>query len=438
MYVVNPPLNLRASAAAIIVFALVLTLSAVVPSPSSARVTRVVSLPLGISCSATGLRDTHHEAVPLGPARFAGICDELLRTRTDGRTPVETGVENRGTPTRSHSLHISPSPFPRTISPRAVEMRLNASPVWIIMADSRVPSLHDRLNNASYPTLAAVANLLYARRHGYNFTLFIYSWNHTEAALARLQIPPPPTACYHYGTGLFRHAMWCKILACWHALRSVGRRPWAPQLWSGHSTPAGSRPAAAPAPRTAQWLIFLDSDTFVLNRNMSFSEWASNAPPSISGPSVHDALVSFANDRPYPTGNEPNTGVFFFRPDAPGYNATADFFRFWWEAPDGGKAMERFHEQDSLRAFYRNKEWASKIAVLNNEVWMRYDRGNGQWLRHYTEQKEWHRPSVMRKNLAALGVTPSAFRRLVQDLIKNHVICVDVFDAAKQIQDATG
>jgi hypothetical protein len=295
------------------------------------------------------------------------------------------------------------------------------SRVWIIMADNRAPSIHDHITNATYPILSAVVNLLYARRHGYNFTYFVYEWNHTAADLAHLHPPAPPAACYHYGTGLFRHGTWCKILACWHSLRSVGRLSWSPF--------AAYRNESANA---IPWFVYLDSDVVVRDHDMSFAEWVSKSPPSISGPSIRDALISFANDRPYPTSNDANAGTFFFHPDAPGSIATAAFFRHWWEAPDGGKAMARFHEQDSLRSFYRTPEWTPKIGVLNNEIWMHRDLA-GQWLRHFTDVHEPDRPAVFQRELGALGVTPDAFRGLIQDLIKGHVVSIDVLDAAKQI-----
>lgn len=174
----------------------------------------------------------------------------------------------------------------------------------ILMSDNRPPILtHAGASSLTYPLLAFSLNALYACTHGYD--LLYYQMVSSE--------------CIHRTQGT-RHASYCKLPAIAHALET-------------YST-----------------VVFIDSDSFFLHRNMSIPALLRQyaAPPSVA--SVQRASALFANDLPQ-LGERPNGGFHVWRRS----DASSDVddarrvLRSWWHLPAGRYATEHDYEQHSLQ-----------------------------------------------------------------------------------------
>lgn len=111
---------------------------------------------------------------------------------------------------------------PTPAAPSPVELPLGAVgrrlPALIVQVDDR--PLGSTLFNASYTTMSAAINYLYARRHGYD-----YRYTHVvndevdkaEASGEPSKIAPKGNmaACFHPILGVQRSTPWCKILVSW-------------------------------------------------------------------------------------------------------------------------------------------------------------------------------------------------------------------------------
>ena len=132
----------------------------------------------------------------------------------------------------------------------------------VLMSDNR-PPVPDRLDAASltYPALAFALNALYACEHGYDLLFY--------------QMVAP--TCRHVTDGP-RHAS-CKLPAIADALRR------------GYST-----------------VIFIDSDSYFLQRNISFQNLIEQYRPHTNAGSDAPRAAWFANDLPQ-LGDRPNGGL---------------------------------------------------------------------------------------------------------------------------------
>jgi hypothetical protein len=174
----------------------------------------------------------------------------------------------------------------------------------ILMSDNRAPALAAPVHAASltYPALAFALNALYACKHGYD--LLYYQMVSSE--------------CIHERQGT-RHASYCKLPAIAHALNK-------------YST-----------------VVFIDSDSFFMHRNLSLPALLHRYEPPI--PKAPSRPVAwFANDLPQ-LGDRPNGGFHVWRRSHadPESDGALRLLRSWWHLPAGGYATTHDYEQHSLQ-----------------------------------------------------------------------------------------
>ena len=190
----------------------------------------------------------------------------------------------------------------------------------IIMSDNRQPTLSQpRVSTLTYPALAFALNALYACDHGYDLLYY--------------HMASP--ACVYHGSGSTattppheRHASYCKLPAIAHALES-------------YST-----------------VVFIDSDSFFLHRNLSVPALIARYHPPAAATPPRPA-VWFANDLPQ-LGERPNGGFHVWlgggRASGGGGgsgsgsgSAASRLLRTWWHLPASKYATEHDYEQHALQ-----------------------------------------------------------------------------------------
>ena len=171
----------------------------------------------------------------------------------------------------------------------------------LLMADNRPPVLSQpRVSTLTYPALAFALNALYACAHGYD--LLYYRMASAE--------------CQHATQGV-RHASYCKLPAIAHALEKYNT------------------------------VVFIDSDSFFLQRNVSVPELLQQyAPPAHATPSR--PAVWLANDLPQ-LGERPNGGFHVWLGGGGGDSAASRVLRTWWHLPALKYAVEHDYEQHALQ-----------------------------------------------------------------------------------------
>ena len=167
----------------------------------------------------------------------------------------------------------------------------------LLMSDNRRPTLTDQPSaGLTYPALAFALNALYACRHGYDL----------------LYYEMVSSSCQHTTQGV-RSASYCKLPAIAHALERYDT------------------------------VVFIDSDSFFVQRNLSVTALlAAYAPPAMAAPATSAGW--FANDLPQ-LGERPNGGFHVWQRS----RSAARMLRTWWHLPAGRFAVEHDFEQRSLQ-----------------------------------------------------------------------------------------
>ena len=185
---------------------------------------------------------------------------------------------------------------PKRVSMAGASLRRGTA---VLMSDNR-PTVPDRLDAASltYPALAFALNALYACEHGYDLLFY--------------QMVAP--TCRHVTDGP-RHASYCKLPAIADALRR------------GYST-----------------VIFIDSDSYFLQRNISFQNLIEQYRPHTNAGSDAPRAAWFANDLPQ-LGDRPNGGLHVWT----GGSSALRLLRTWWHLPAAQYGVEHDYEQHTLQ-----------------------------------------------------------------------------------------
>lgn len=444
--------------------------SAPIPSSSPGSPFPFVSLPSpssqssnsdGVEVGSVPLPSPTSAASSAGKSRASPAAATRSITALLSLPPMRTASRSQSIEPRSPSFTASRSPLPRipSLSPptsAAPSLRPTSTPrsqpsctaapsaslpalaseapddvsspsklrTQIVMSDNRglaaTCSGVVRMEDAPYHCLAATINFIYAQRHGYSFTYFSLAWDASEAATIGVKLPPrsPAVGCYHAGTGRFRHSSWCKLLACWMAATRAG----------------------ASVKRAPPWVMFVDSDAAFHDHSKSIDDFvaAQRSRRSVSGPPLKDALVGFFFNKPWLRGDTaPCAGVFMFHP---GTDA-AQFFRYWWGAPDHGKSVAHPWEQDSLWSLFDGKEWRSHVAVLAEPTMGMKGPPADAWVSHYTAvhgpvAKDAFVSDGLRSTLHALGIDDAAFRARLREAVRCEVK-LDVLRAARLLVAAS-
>ena len=285
-------------------------------------------------------------------------------------------------------------------------------PCTLIMADNRPLVDNFRRIRAlnEYPSLAAVANYLYAQRHGCEFTYYLIKLN-KSTAIARgatfeplgrhAHNPKMWPACYHPGLKQPRASSWCKLLPSWLAAQG--------------------------AASSETWAMFLDSDAFLVDHERSIANFSGDplASPVSWGATLATSTLAFTSNKPW-SEFFPVAGIYWFRP---GRDATRLFAR-WWDVADPSHAFAHGYEQESLWMWMG--EEAASISVVDVPT---MEDADGQWVRHFTSNED-EREEKMISRLAGLGVTNITFAALVSTLRAKHVVELDALGVAEQMEAA--
>lgn len=291
------------------------------------------------------------------------------------------------------------------------------------MSDSRGFSNSAYDDGTAYPTLGAVMNFLYAKRHGYRFTVFTPAWESESVSHYVPNLNLAGASCVHIGSHAPRHASWCKILTAWLVATSVGRGPAGPVPVSIADTPSPSAPPI--------WVMYLDSDAIFVNFSVGIPErFAAHSEGPPLKARVDESSAIFLDD--FQSGN-PNAGIFAFKPGV----AAAKLFEQWWTAPDRGSAMTGLWEQASLWAWAKEDYWRERVALVNEGPW--WDNVPGLWVRHWAGPIMGpRRERDMLEELQKLGLSGDEIRESIREIAEHHSVRLDVVDVAARLEEAAG
>jgi hypothetical protein len=326
---------------------------------------------------------------------------------------------------------------------------LTAPRVMVLMLDDRTmsPALPDAGNAQHfYPSIAAVHNYRWARRHGYDFVMFhpAVTPNMTlvgggAEALRGLQKP----ACFNSALGRWRGLSWCKLLAMWAA--------------SVEDPAAGGRGGG----RRHDLILFLDSDAVVTapetNISGAFARWH---PRAWRGDAVYTSLVY--GEEGGTMGTEAGPSLFFFSDRQPAGRQFANLgfvlardsaqlrpaLKTWWTTQPG-MDVEKFDYEPHMEqaVMWRMQEAGEespperamrRVIQVSDAPWAPMQEAS--WLTHVTSEEE--RGSFGKARnfffgniLARLNLTAAGWEGQVAEMRAGcHLLPLDLDSVDREVQ----
>lgn len=326
--------------------------------------------------------------------------------------------------------------------------------VLVLMLDDRVPQATlppADSTGATYPSIAAVRNYLWARRHGYDFVHFHPAGDLPNASAlglgAHTALARP--ACFNSHLRRWRALAWCRLLGVWAA--------------------SSARPLTAA--RRFDLILYLDSDAVVTdvahNLSGAFARLQPRLRPRLDPPQVvggvwHDrpdvvhAPLVYGQDAG-PVGAPEGPTLFFYSDNQPsgqrfpcsGFFVARDggqlrpFLKTWWNAQIGADAA-RFDlsphlEQAMLWRMMEERPDSPPTNVMERLVqvalapWAPFDKAG--WLTHVTSHETWEtggnalpggRPLFFWKVLGELGLSEREWAATVAEMRAGcHILPLD-------------
>jgi hypothetical protein len=330
------------------------------------------------------------------------------------------------------------------------------------MFDDRVPQAtlpRADSTGATYPSVAAVRNYLWAKRHGYDFIYFYPRALPNATALglgAGSGLVQP--MCFNSRLRRWRGLAWCRILAAW----------------------AASVPRPLTAPRRFDLIVYLDSDAVVSSMADPLSGAFLRAqprlrprlePPLMVGgvwtnhPDLAAAPLVYGQDVA-PMGDAHGPTIFFYSNNEPhgqrfpcsGFFVARDggqlrpFLKTWWNAQVGADAA-RFDlsphlEQAMLWRMMEERPDSPPTNAMERVVqvllapWAPFDKAG--WLTHTTSHETHEtsgnalkggRPLVFWKVLVELGLSEERWATTVAEMHAGcHVLPIDLAAVEEDLQ----
>ena len=274
--------------------------------------------------------------------------------------------------------------------------------LWIIMSDTRLPT--PTFETASYPSLAATINYIYAQKHGYGFCYYHLDLP-VRSTISNQE--PHEGSCLHSKLGP-RNSAWCKLLSI-H------------DMFMNPNISEGSR------------VFFIDSDAIFLNHSVSIDQYFLTAPYRVSP--VKGASLIVGDNWPFKMAG--CSGIIMMIKN----DFSRAMLQRWWNFNDD---LDYFNmhdfEQHALNQGllrYNQGYFRTQISVVNFFMFREFP---GQFIRHigrYEIDMELNvsgipvRLRILRKALIAMlaahapedvaiiGIA-SLFAGIIDDLLKKH------------------
>ncbi len=335
-----------------------------------------------------------------------------------------------------------------------------AARTLILMADTRSPLETDYLA-APYHALAAVINLGYAKRQGYDFRYCLVGNADGPADRSRIVSDPwrqngggyrgaaPWRSRISFTTDLWvmaalRHYRALFVGSRWTGLglsRAYARfrkyvlRVAEPDAWSNLQKVNVACHHHEWGPRAAPWskllairdalnqgydrVVYIDSDAIFALPLVSVDEFLSTTPV-VRGPNDPcdaDLMVTIS----HPFREVANSGFMIWQntPDA------RRLIRQWWDTDAGDYNLQHDYEQ---RVLLHNifpdqaKAYAGRIAVLDTVSFL---ERKGQYVRHIASPHGWERVPRFRWELRQRRLIGEAYTSLVEQLRRSHITKLD-------------
>ena len=336
--------------------------------------------------------------------------------------------------------------------------------VLVLMLDDRVPQATlppADSTGATYPSIAAVRNYLWARRHGYDFVHFHPAGgvpNASALGLGGAHTALARPACFNSYLRRWRALAWCRLLGVWAA--------------------SSARPLSAAS--RFDLILYLDSDAVVTdaahNLSGAFARLQPRLrprldPPQVVGgvwrdnPDVVHAPLVYGQDAG-PMGAPEGPTLFFYSDNQPngqrfpcsGFFVARDggqlrpFLQTWWNAQIGADAA-RFDlsphlEQAMLWRMMEERPDSPPTGVMERLVqvafapWAPFDKAG--WLTHVTSHETWEtggnalpggRPLFFWKVLGELALSPREWAATVAEMRAGcHILPLDFAAAEADLQ----
>jgi mannosyltransferase OCH1-like enzyme len=194
--------------------------------------------------------------------------------------------------------------------------------ICVFMSDNR--PLHNNIEDAEYPSLAAAINYHYCKKHNYDFIYYRpYLGTENEISLYN---------CINPNTKETRYAAWSKLLSTLEALKL-----------------------------NYEYVVYIDSDCIFKNTDIAIETFIE---PN------EDKNIIFLNNKPWHL-NKPCSGFYICKANS----HTKEIIQKWYNYDSGIYDKTHPWEQDSLMKFY------DKINISIIDSMMFYEENN-QFLRH--------------------------------------------------------
>lgn len=372
-------------------------------------------------------------------------------------------------PSAAPAAHLRPLASRCTAAPgwgaaRAPAASAGGSPrVLVLMLDDRVPQASlpaAGTTGAAYPSIAAVRNYLWAKRHGYDFVHFHPAGgvpNASALGLGSLTALARP-ACFNSRLRRWRALAWCRLLGVWAA--------------------SAARPLAAA--RRFDLVVFLDSDAVVTdaaqNLSFAFSRWQARLRPRLVPPLMDGGVWSDHPDAVFAplvygqdageVGDPRGPTLFFYSDNQPtsarfpctGFFVARDggqlrpLLKTWWNAQIGADAaaldLTPHLEQAMLWRMMEERPDSPPTNAMERVVqvllapWAPFDKAG--WLTHVTSHETWEthgnalpggRPLFFWKVLGELGLSEEGWAAVVAEMRAGcHILPLDFAAAEEDLQ----
>lgn len=245
--------------------------------------------------------------------------------------------------------------------------------ILMVSIDSR--ELEDELTTKTkYPSLSAVLNYNYAKRHGYHYRYYHPFINIDEVekkynvklntTKINGQDPRSIVTSFHPGLLQYRGASWSKLPLLWHVATTMGN--------------------------DYDLMIYLDSDLVITpdtaqgNRRVedALKEWQEGHKFVWGVDNVKKSPLMFFKNSPY-GDQEPCAGFFLFRP-----KIAAPMIKDWWDFDIEEKNFDAMHEQSGLWRLYNQEDQfkyylnKSSITLIHENQFPVGDMKMEEWCLH--------------------------------------------------------
>jgi len=301
--------------------------------------------------------------------------------------------------------------------------RVTSQKVLILQSETRdLSSANSLMRHASIPTISAVMNYHYAKKHGYDYLYFQFDLsqfaNHSLAFYGMKAVEEDNNmahksrkSCLHPSLKQFRASPWCKLLACWDALLSSKTNEYS-------------------------HIIYIDSDAYFnpicSHRSLekAIRDWNSiDINLVVRRPA---AGITFFDNFPYEE-TVPCSGFFVMDLS---YHNIGDMIKEWWDANLSYKNFHHAYEQVALHDLLRGKSKSLYINFssisLQHEKQFHYSVSN--WVRHIgsTEMPENNR-HLLFKRVISTSINSSTFAEYLAEIRERHSTYKDPIPIAESI-----